>query len=329
MADHTPKVVVIVGPTASGKTDLAIQIAKRFRGEVIAADSRTVYRGMDIGTAKPPRDRVPLPVAQRATVRGRGEDWPYVVRGIPHHLIDIRNPNESYSVAEFQRDAERLIRDLSGRDVLPILVGGTGLYVQALVENFAIPEITGSEKLRESFAERPAEQLLALLQTFDPKTAGRIDPKNKRRIIRALEVCIFTGQPFSEQQQRRPASFDFLEIGIDVPRDELYRRIDARVEQWFVEGLIDEVARLVGRYGSDIEPLQGVIYREVVDAVRGLPGIGQHGTDAAVADVKRRIFGALHAYARRQGAWFKRDAKIRWVHTLAEAEALVAAFVGE
>lgn len=327
---NTPKVIIIVGPTASGKTGYAITLAKEFHGEVIAADSRTTYRGMDIGTAKPARDRVAFPKLAGQEVRGRGEDWPYLVDGISHHLIDTRNPNEAYSVAEFKRDAERVIGEITERGHVPIIVGGTGLYVQALVEDFEIPEIGASSKLREAFEQKSNGELLALLQAFDPVSATRVDAKNKRRLIRALEVCVFTGRPFSELRRRsnRPR-YEFLEIGIDMPREQLYQRIDARTAQFFTQGILNEVHRLVFRYGPRIEAFRGVIYRQIIHALTEHADLGRMEDDPRVADLIVHINSALHAYARRQIAWFKRDSKIKWVKTEEEAKEIAREFLKE
>lgn len=290
-----PKVVVVVGPTGSGKTDLALHVAKRFRGELIAADSRTVYRGMDIGTAKAKES---------------------------HHLVDIRNPNQPYSVSEFKVDAEKLIRNITKRGKLPIVVGGTGLYVRALVDNLTIPEIPAQPKLRESFEQKSNRELLVLLRKFDPNAARTIDRKNKRRIIRALEVCIFTGQPFSSLRTKGEPLFEFLEIGIQRTRTALYQRIDQRIRVMFREGLIKEVEQLARRYGPGIEPLHGIIYREVVEHLK----TADDGRIALRA-LAQRIMFANHRYARHQLMWFKKDARIHWVRTARQAERLVQGFL--
>jgi len=290
-----PRVVVVVGPTGSGKTDLALRISKLFNGELIAADRRTVYRGMDIGTAKSKE---------------------------PHHLIDIRNPDQPYSVSEFKVDAERLIREITQRGKLPIVVGGTGLYIRSLVDNLTIPEIPPQPKLRESFSRKSNRELLTLLRTFDPQAVKTIDRKNKRRIIRALEVCIFTGQPFSSLRVTGEPQFDFLEIGIQRIRAALYRRIDQRIRAMFRQGLVDEVEQLIRRYGQNIEPLHGIIYREVATWLRQA-----EPQRPPVRVVAQQIMFANHRYARHQLMWFTRDQRIHWVRTTRQAERLVRRFL--
>lgn len=310
-----PKVIVIVGPTGSGKTDLAIRIAKEFNGELIAADSRTVYRGMSIGTSK---------------------------SSYPHHLIDIRDPDQPYSVAEFQADAERLIREIAARGKLPIVVGGTGLYMSALVNNFTIPSIPAQPKLRESFAKKSTAELLTYLKELDSDAAQIIDRRNPRRIIRALEVSIFTGHPFSALRKAGESPFEFLQLGIQRTRMALYRRIDRRIRLMFRQGLIAEVQRLLTRYGPNIEPLRGIIYREAVEYLlkakgdadpkihdRGKLGHSQNAYvwGAVQRELEQRVMYANHRYARHQLMWFKRDKRIRWVRTPQQAERLVREFL--
>lgn len=338
-----PKVIVIVGPTGSGKTDLAIRIAKQFDGELIAADSRTVYRGMDVGTAKPQADscklQAPPPLSPPPTGRGRGGGGTFVVQEIPHHLLDIRNPDEPYSVAEFQADAERLILEIAAREKLPIVVGGTGLYISAIVNNFSIPGIPAQPKLRESFAKKSATELLALLEQFDPDAAQTIDRRNPRRIIRALEVSIFTGHPFSALRKAGESPFEFLQIGIQRTRAALYRRIDRRTRVMFRQGLVTEVRRLLDRYDPNIESLRGIIYREVVEYLHDewnpslshdrekVMGRRMRSGTRISRELGQRIMYANHRYARHQLMWFKRDKRIHWVRTAQQAERLVREFL--
>ncbi len=305
-----PKVVVVVGPTGSGKTDLALHIANVFHGELIAADSRTVYRGMDIGTAK-----------SKET----------------HHLLDIRNPDQPYSVAEFKADAERLIQEITDRGKLPIIIGGTGLYIRSIVDNLTLPALPAQPKLRESFARKSLPELLALLRKLDPKAARTIDRKNKRRVIRALEVCVFTGHPFSALRTKGEPKFDVLEIGIQRTRTALYRRINRRIRTMFRDGLVDEVWRLLARHGPDIEPLRGIIYRDVVEWLRDQQRQSVSGTSPyfsgrenrgrSLRGLQQRIMFANHRYARHQLMWFKRDERIHWVRTGTQAERLVRGFL--
>ncbi|MGH9172793.1 MAG: tRNA (adenosine(37)-N6)-dimethylallyltransferase MiaA, partial [Vicinamibacterales bacterium] len=219
-------VVVVLGPTATGKTDLAIRIARKFDGEVVSADSRYFYRGMDIGTAKP-------------TVDER--------QSIPHHLIDILDPVEPYSLGRFLDDVYRAIEDVGQRRRLPVVAGGTPQYLRALLEGWTVPEVSPNSELRERLQADSTDELFARLRALDPHSAERIGPSNKRRMIRALEVHALTGQPMSAQAGKRPPPYRFHVIGLTQPRELLYERIDARVRRMYGEGWLDEVRRLAER----------------------------------------------------------------------------------
>jgi tRNA dimethylallyltransferase len=249
------------------------------------------------------------------------------VRGIPHHLIDIRNPNEPYSVAEFMTDAERCIDEIAARGKLSIVVGGTGLYVRALVRGFTIPHVPPNAELRAMLEEQPIEDLVGELQRCDPESLKRIDVHNRRRLVRAIEVCRAIGARATPVRAPAASQRDILMLGIDVPRAELYRRIDERTAQWLRSGLIDEVRRLIARYGSDIAPLGGVVYREVVAALAPCPTIGAPETADVIQALEHRINGSLHAYVRRQMTWFRKEQDIRWVESTHAAEQLVREFL--
>lgn len=295
-------VIAIVGPTGSGKTDLGIRIARKFGGEIICADARTVYRGMDIGTAK------------------------VVPPGIRHHLVDIRDPNESYSVAEFVRDAQRCIAEIVARGKLPIIVGGTGLYVRALLRGYAIPLVPPDPLLRARLERRTTAALVRELERRDPEAARTIDAHNRRRLIRAIEVCRAAG-PRSRLPTRGDPPYHTLLLGIAVPRETLYRRIDRRTAAWIRAGLLTEVRHLLRKYPYDPPVLRGLVYREVGDALLAQPRLGRKGTEDDVAALVARVNGALHAYARRQMTWFRKEKGIRWVQSTAEADAAVRKFL--
>lgn len=289
------KLIVLLGPTASGKTALGIALAQRFGGEVVSADSRQVYIGMDIGTAKP-----------RTT------------EGVLHHLFDVVDPAMPFSVVDWKRLALEAIGDISRRGRLPLVVGGTGLYIQSIVDNIEIPAVSPNQTLRMSLETKSDDDLIRLLRTLDPDHARRVDKKNRRRVIRALEVAILTGESFSSAQRTGPPLFDALQIGLDVPRAELYRNIDARVLHQIEEGLVDEVRRLLNEYDPALPSLSAIGYREIGQYLCG---------ELTLADAIRRIQFATHAYARRQMTWFRRDKRIHWIKTLVEAELLVADFL--
>lgn len=303
-----PKLIVMLGPTACGKTVWSIRIAKKIGGMIISADSRQIYKGMDIGTAK-----------EKGDWRWTGLSRAYYIDEVPHHIIDFLNPGKRFSVAEFRDRAIKNVRFAHRSGRVPMIVGGTGLYISSIVDNFSIPRIPPNRKLRASLEEKTHEELHKLLMQLDPKAAKDMDIRNKRRMIRALEVCIFSGEPFSEQRQKGEQLFDILQIGIDVPRDVLYDRINARVDQMMEEGLLDEVEALVKqRYGWTLPSMNGIGYHQFRPYFEG-----ECTLEEAVELLKRDT----RHYARRQLSWFRRDKRIKWCTTYEEAEALVDDFL--
>ncbi len=298
---NLPRIIVIVGPTASGKTDLGIKLAKKFNGEIVSADSRQIYRGMDTGTAKPPKHE-------------RG--------GTPHYLIDIRNPNEDYSVAGFKKDATAAIKKILHRKKLPILVGGTGLYVKTVVDNLNIPAVKADpllrKKLEKEIDHNGLGRLFQKLIELDPEAAYIVDPKNPRRVIRALEVALKTKKPFSATQKTGPPPFSTLKIGLRPTKEILKKKIEARAEQMFKNGLVKEVEKLVKKYGSDHKAFDAIGYREIVDYLDGKITLGE-----AEELVKKNTWH----YAKRQMTWFKKDKEIHWVKPGREPLTLLRKFL--
>ena len=295
----TARLVGIVGPTATGKTALAVRLAERVGGEIFGADSRQVYRGMDIGTAKP---------AAHERVR--------------HWLIDVADPDEPFSLGRYLELAEEALRDCWSRGALPLLVGGTGQYVWALLEGWRVPRVPPDRQLRAELEAQAAregiQRLVEQLVAVDPETAARIDRRNPRRVIRALEVYRLTGRPLSAWRARRPPKFASTVIGLACPRDELYRRIDARVDAMMAAGLVDEVRGLIDRgHGCDLPAMSGIGYRQVCQHLAG-----ELSLDEAVARIKTET----HRLARMQHNWFRRDdTRILWIDVAAAdpfAEAL-------
>jgi tRNA dimethylallyltransferase len=276
----------VVGPTASGKTDLALALAARLPVEVLVADSRQVYRGMDIGTAKPD-------AAARASV--------------PHHLLDVADPDEAFTVAQWIERARALLPEIADRGRLPLIVGGTGLYVSALLEGHDYAAQPWSPEIRARLADELAadglEPLAARLAAADPEEAARIDLRNPRRVLRALERSEAGGGgvgPTSDPYRGRVAL-----IGISRPREVLYRRIDARTASLFAAGLLDEVQALLDAgYGPELRPMSGHGYRE---AIRHLAG--EWSLERAIEVTARRT----RQYAKRQLTWFRRDPRIMWL----------------
>ncbi len=282
------RLIAIVGPTAAGKSRLAIDLARAFDGEIVSADSRQVYRYLDIGTAKSPPEELAM---------------------VKHHLIDVVNPDDGFSLAQYQDMANKAIDDIQRRGKLPLLVGGSGLYVWAVLEGWNIPRVAPDIKLRrrleEMVARDGAEGLYRELTTVDPEAAARIDKRNIRRLIRAIEVTRGTGEAFSKLQGKRPPSYRSLMIGLTAERTELYRRIDLRVDKMIENGLVDEVRSLIDRgYSLELPAMSGIGYRQIVQHIRGELDI-----KAAVQQIKFEN----HRFLRRQQNWFKSgDSRIHW-----------------
>ncbi len=297
-----PRVLCIVGPTAAGKTVLGIALAKVFNGEVINADARQVYREFDIGTSKPSR--------------GKAERWHgkrmFVVDGIPHHLMDFLAPQKVTTVAEWRRKAMKAVREITARGKLPIVVGGTGLYVQALIDNYKIPHVLPQEAYRQAMEPKTTEELVVLLQHADPEAARTVDLKNRRRVLRALEVVTFTGKPFSKLRSKARPVVDAFLIGPARSKEELHGRIDQAIENMFTRGWADEVRRLHAQgVPWDAPAMSSIGYREMGAFVRG---------EVDIVSTKEKIKRATRQYAKRQWTWFKRDTRIQWMHEEKEAE---------
>ena len=305
-----PKLIVIVGPTASGKTEWGMKLANIYGGEIIGADSRQIFKKMDIGTAKP-----------NGEWKRNGLRRSYMVENIPHYLIDFLDPGKRFSVAQFRDRAVKYAKLIQKNNHIPMLVGGTGLYISAFVNNFHIPRVEPNRKLRQSLEGKELNELLALLKKMDPVAAKNIDAKNKRRLIRALEVCILTGEPFSEQQEQGEQLFDILQIGIAVEREVLYARIEERVDAMIKQGLVKEVQLLMKqKYSWELPSMSGVGYRQFRGYFEGSQDI-----DTSIALLKRDT----RRFARRQLTWFRRDARINWCERYEEAEKLVEKFLQE
>lgn len=284
-----PRVVFLVGPTGAGKSAAAAELAETLGGEVVSADSRLIYRGLDIGTDKPP-------LALRAR--------------IPHHLIDVTDPDRPWSLAEFKAAALECIRGISSRGRLPLVVGGTGQYVKALLEGWEIPPAPPASDLRRQLEARAAggggAGLYAELEQADPEAARRIDPRNVRRVIRALEVVRSTGRPFSVQRRRGAAGFRALVIGLNLPRPELYARVDARIDAMFAAGWVDEVRGLLAKgYAPELPAFSALGYGQIV---RHLDG--ELTLEECVVEIRR----ATRRLIRHQANWFRPDdPEIHWV----------------
>ena len=293
--EQQPRVLILVGPTAVGKTAFSIELAKRFDGEILSADSMQIYRGMDIGTAKV---------------------TPEEMQGIPHYGLDLVDPDDPYTVVEFQQYADRIIRDINARGKLPIVVGGTMLYVKALTDHLDFTEATGDPEFRESlrlYAEQQgAEALHNRLRAIDPVTAERLHPNDTKRVIRALEVHHYTGRPMSESYQEQPEEpkYRFAMVGLNLDdRELLYERINRRVDIMMEQGLIEEVQGLLERgYHRDLQSMKAIGYKEIVEYLEGRLTL-EEAVDAVKQGSRR--------YAKRQLSWWRREDRIRWFDVFA------------
>jgi len=290
------RTIIILGPTAVGKSKLAIELAQKINGEIISADSMQVYRGMDIGTAKPTADEQ---------------------EGIPHHLINVKNPDEEWTVFAFVEQTNKLIAEISKRCKTPIVIGGTGLYLWSLLEGYAFPIAPSDKKIREKLEKTPLPTLYSLLSTVDPKAAQKINSNDKKRIVRALEVYELTGKRMSELQELRAQNTEhpstslgagraqeYILIGLTLPREQLYERINNRVEQMIKKGLIDEVKELLNKgYSKDLPSFQALGYKEVAEYLGG-----KWSKEEMIKELKKRT----RHFARRQMTWFKRFKNVKW-----------------
>ena len=280
--------IAIVGPTAVGKSELGLHLAQYFPVEIISADSRQVYRYMDIGTNKPS-------LAERASV--------------PHHIIDVVDPDEDFSLAMYHRLTFEALKDIRQKGKLPLLVGGSGLYVWSLIEGWTIPQVPPNREMRrrlESRAEQDDSQTLHQeLQNIDPAAAEKINPNNIRRVIRALEIYYATGQPPSQLQRKEEPGFSVLVIGLTQERSELYRRIDGRADKMIHGGLVGEVQQLLEKGYSPLLPsMSGIGYKQIGQFVRG---------EMTLPEAVDKIKYETHRLARHQYAWFRlNDSRIRW-----------------
>ncbi len=283
------KLVAIVGPTAVGKTSIALELAPRFKAEIISCDSMQIYRGMDIGTAK----------------AGVG-----VRQAVVHHLIDVVDPDEDFSVAQFQKQAQAIIKKLNQQQRLPLLVGGTGLYYQSLVDDYTFYPMESRQEIRQQWQavieDRGLDYAYSYLQSIDPQYAALISAHDKKRIVRALEVYQLTGQAFSTLQNKSRQAYDLTALGLYLEREELYRRINLRVDGMLAHGLVDEVKELKEKgYGLQHNSMQALGYKQVLYYLDGFLT-----KEEMVNEIKKET----RRYAKRQYTWFKKDKRIQWIN---------------
>ena len=294
------RLIAIVGPTASGKSELAVQIAKKFKGEIISADSRQIYQGLTIGTGKVP---------------GRWRRGVFIYRGIAHYLIDEVSPRRQYNVGEFKREAEKWIKDITKRGKLPILAGGTAFWIDSVAYNLSIPEVPPNRSLRRKLAKRTLAQLLSYLRRLDPARAENIEKGNPRRLIRAIEIAKALGRV---PKIKRHSPYDVLWIGIQRPAKKLRQRINRRLQTRLKNGMIEELRRLRKQKLSwrRLNEL-GLEYRYLANYLQG---------KMTKKEMITELESATWQYARRQIGWWRRNPKIHWVRNALQAEALLHGF---
>ena len=286
--EQKQKLIVLIGPTAVGKTKLSIELAKQFNGEIISGDSMQIYKAMDIGTAKITPDEM---------------------AGVPHHLIDIKEPDEGFSTAEFQELVRKKIEDISSRGKLPMIVGGTGLYIQSVIYDYhftdAPSDPTFRSQLEKQAEERGPDILHEELKKADPESASRIHPNNVRRVIRALEIIHCTGKTAGELQEHQSPEllFDTALIGLTMDREQLYNRINMRVELMIHQGLLDEVKYFYDKGLRDCQSIQAIGYKELYEYFDGKISL-----DEAVENLKQNS----RRYAKRQLTWFRNKMNVEW-----------------
>ncbi len=303
--NNLPKIIIVVGPTSSGKSELAVKLAKKFNGEIISCDSRQIYRGLDLGTGK-------VPGKWSVTINdGRHLCKQFVYKKIAHHCIDFINPNRQYSAALFQQDAKKAIADILSRGKLPILCGGTAHWIDAVVYDQKIPDVKPNLKLRAKLEKKSADDLYRQLKKLDPSRATTIDRHNKRRLIRALEIVITTGKPVPvKSNQQSAVSYDALWLGLYPEQDELYEKIDVRLKLRFKAGVVKEVRKLhsLGLSWKRLESF-GLEYKYIALFLQ---------KKLSREEMLTQLSFAIKHYSKRQMTWWKKNKDIVWVAKLSE-----------
>lgn len=277
------KVIVILGPTAVGKSDLAVNIAKDINGEIISADSRQVYKGLDIGTGK---------ITEKEML------------GIKHYVLDVADPNKRYSVIDFKNDAESAISEIVKKNKIPIITGGTGFYIQNLIDDISLPNVKPNEELRKKLEVKNNDELFEILSDLDSERANTIDKDNKRKLIRAIEIASEIGEVPKINTLENKSKYNALFIGLNLPSDELKERINKRLEKRINEGMIDEVINL-NKDGLSFERMDelGLEYRYIAMYLKNI---------LSLEEMKEKLKTEIWHYAKRQLTWFKRDKRINW-----------------
>lgn len=295
------KLVVILGPTASGKSDLAIKLAEKFGGEIISADSRQIYKDLNIGTAK-------------VTKKEREE--------IPHYLVDIKKPDQIYTAGQFKKEAIDTINKIIKKRKIPFLVGGTGLYIKAVVDNLEIPQVKPDLKLRKKLElkieKEGLKSLYEELIRIDPEAAYIVDEKNPRRVVRALEVALKTKKPFSKLRKMGKPIFNSLQIGLNPGEQKLKERIAKRMNEMIRHGLVQEVEGLIKIYDKNLPTFDAIGYREIIDYLDK-----KYSLEETISKINRNSW----RYVKKQMSWFKKDPRIHWIKNQKQAKGLIQKFL--
>ena len=276
------KVIAIVGATASGKSAYAVELAKNIDGEIVSADSRLVYKGMDIGTAKPTVEEM---------------------QGIPHYMIDIVDPEYNYSAGLYVQNAKVCIENILAKGKTPIVTGGTGLYFRVLLENYALPDIRPDYELREKLSAMDYDELLDILMKLDEKAGNLVERNDKKKLIRYIEVVKLTGKPLHLARGTKNSEFDVEWIGLNFPREELYERINKRVDIMVEQGLVEETKRLLVKHGRIPNITDTIGYREIISYLDG---------ELSLEEAKDKLKQNTRNYAKRQLTWFRKNEAIKW-----------------
>ena len=276
------RVIAVVGATASGKTSYAIELAKKINGEIISADSRLVYKEMDIGTAKPTIDEM---------------------QEIPHYMIDVVEPEYNYSVGLYVKEAKKHITDIISRGKVPIVVGGTGLYFRVLLENYDLPDVKPDYELRKELSSYSYEELLEMLTKLDEKAANSVEKNDKKKLIRYIEIIKLAGKPLDLVRRVKEKEFNVEWVGLNFPREILYDRINKRVDLMIEQGLIDETKKLLQKHGRISNITDTIGYREVLSYLDG---------ELSLDEAKDKLKQNTRNYAKRQLTWFRKNEEINW-----------------
>lgn len=311
--------MVILGPTASGKSSLAVKIAQKYNGEIISADSRQIYKGMDIGTGKVPKSKIK---SQKLKVQFKNQNDTYWSDGIPHYMIDIVNPRTDYNAAKFQKSAKKIIENILQRKKLLIICGGTGFWIASLVDNTNFPEVKPDWKLRNKLQKYSVEKLFSMLKKLDNERAKNIDKNNPVRLIRAIEIVKTLGKVprIGEQSTVNGEQYKYLQIGIKIPKEELHGRIKIRLDQRFKQGMIQEVKNLHFKNKVSWKRLEsfGLEYKYIAFYLQ---------KKMPEEEMKEKLFQEIKNFSKRQMTWWKKDRRIKWMRDYKKIEKEIKKFL--